>query len=102
VVTDSNGCSNTSEPYNYTTVGMAELPKNIDISIIPNPNDGQFRIKINSYNYKEIRILNSLGIVIYQSKIGETEINLSQQQKGLYFIEIKMQEKVYYKKFIMQ
>ncbi len=102
VVTYGNGCSASSDPYNYSTSEIAEFTTNNDIIIIPNPSDGKFRIETNNLKTGYMEIYNSLGEIIYQSIIDNREINLSQQPKGLYFIEMMMGENIYDQKLIIQ
>lgn len=102
VITDSNSCSMTSAPFNFTTVGIEDLSVNNSIIVIPNPSNGIFRIETNKIQFSKIKIYNTIGKIIYESENRNTEINLSNQPKGAYFIEIYSQDKIYNKKLIIQ
>jgi len=95
VVTNDNGCSASSIPYNTT---------DDDFIIYPNPNDGQFRIqKPATMQIIELKIYNMFGHLMYQSKTGETNLNLQGLNGGAYVLEIKTGGKTYKaKKFIVQ
>lgn len=62
------------------------------ISIFPNPNQGQFQLKIDLEETKnrQIRVLNSLGQVIWQKESRENQISidLDQAPAGFYFLKI--------------
>lgn len=77
------------------------------ISVYPNPAKGKFNIRYDklqkTYNY-ELGIFNVLGEKVYQSVITnpKSEIDLSQQPSGIYFIKIYDREKNYTGKIIIQ
>jgi hypothetical protein len=69
-------------------INSLENPNN-NISLFPNPFSGVFHLQINNGNFpkSEIEIYDVLGNIIFQSEIlnSETEINLSEKAKGIYF-----------------
>lgn len=102
VVTDGNGCSVISAPYNFTTVSIQDLKANNSIIIIPNPSNGIFRVETKNLQFSKIKIYNTLGEIIYESKNQNSEIDLSSEPKGIYFVEVHTQDKTYNKKLIIQ
>ena len=89
----------TMEKLDYINVlanGIAEISKNIEIGIYPNPNDGMFTVDINSYHQNEFMIVvyNLLGEKVYADEIQtfkgnhKHNLNLSTLPKGIYNIVI--------------
>lgn len=73
--------------------------------IFPNPNEGQFYIKSNTYNILSIKIQNHLGQVVFNQKKPDNIlfVDLSHQKsKGLCFISIKTSTGVFVKKMCVQ
>lgn len=64
-----------------------------DISIFPNPNAGIFYVNITpSDNIDFVEITNLQGLVIYQNKekiYQKTQIDISGQPQGIYFLKIR-------------
>jgi len=97
IVTNEFGCeSEQSNTIYFVYTGMFE--KNINsISLYPNPNNGIFTLELNSEvdDDVNIKILNSLGAVVYEKENIEatgnfkTTIDLSELYKGLYFLVIE-------------
>jgi hypothetical protein len=74
-----------------------------DIIVIPNPSEGRFYIS--SEKPFEIRIMDLTGRVVYESSnemTSNTEIDLNDQPKGIYFIWIKTREMVMNRKLVIQ
>lgn len=82
--------------------GIEELTASNLITIIPNPNSGIFRVETKNINMSTIKIHNTLGEIIYESQNINSEIDLSAEPKGTYFIEVYTQDKIYRKKLIIQ
>ncbi len=81
---------------------------NIDqiMQVFPNPGTGIFTLSFSypAFKYAGIQILNSLGQKVYdaiQTKPSES-LDISGFSKGIYFMEIKVDEKIYYKKLMLQ
>jgi len=78
-----------------STVGMeeSEFSESSDFTIFPNPNNGHFNLHIpdNKNSVQSIRILNSLGQLVFEKmEIGQENtlinIDLSSKQRGIYFL----------------
>lgn len=88
----------------YNAVSTTDIEENnqeTGINIFPNPNNGTFAIQaVNG----QLSIYNILGENVYRSEIKnkKSEIDLSKQPKGIYFVKIFDGEKVYSKKIIVQ
>jgi hypothetical protein len=113
VVTNEEGCSSTSRDTN--TVGIFDLPNNRDdnaatIEIIPNPNNGIFKIALSG----SLELPPNLNISIYSEsgkrvfsdefsffKSGNAEINMSENPPGVYAIVIFADNEIMSKRFII-
>lgn len=77
-------------------IGVSEN-KNIDFSIFPNPNNGEFSLKINNVTNNSImNVHNVLGQLVHTEVLEKTQtkqINLTHLQKGIYTITINQNEK---------
>ena len=78
-----------------------------NISIYPNPSFGIFNIEFMVFdNNLIIRIVNSLGAVVISEELKEgqriKEFNLSEFSKGIYFIELQTETRLYKRKIILK
>lgn len=74
--------------------------------VYPNVSKGIINIVLNAYDEKSaLNIYNTSGILIYSSnqlKSGVTEINLSAQPKGVYFLKVDVNNGSYMEKIVIQ
>jgi uncharacterized repeat protein (TIGR03803 family) len=90
--TDNNNCSSVAM-FNQEVsecIGINQYSKNnTGILVYPNPNSGSFVIE--TANSTELKIVNALGEVLIKQQIteGKNNIDLSDQAKGIYFIQVK-------------
>lgn len=66
-------------------------------SIYPNPNTGEFKVKLNRISEStRIELYNSYGYLVYETKVNdeETSIRLMQNSKGIYTLRILDQDQV--------
>ena len=85
-------------------VGISEIINSRDSFIIyPNPNSGVFNLKYDVLlKDANVKIFNTQGQTIYESNQFVSEINISNQPKGIYFIQINSDKKIINKKVIVQ
>lgn len=96
--------------WNFTIGGVTSIKENLKtgFTIYPNPTNGNFLVKWNSYPAQntELIVTNCLGQTILKNKlsssISQMNIDLSMEEKGIYFIEIKTDQTVTRKKIILQ
>lgn len=99
-----------SETWKFKT---KEAPQNLvsdlenNIEIYPNPNDGIFsiRFKDNHHLFKNLKILNLLGENIFylenfSSDKNTLRLDLTNLEKGIFFIIFEIDDKLYVKSFI--
>ena len=101
IYTDSNGCTNTSDGYNFTSfTGIVDMHNLIEKpSIYPNPVNSLLNINLKTNKaISEISINNLLGETIYKQSIkGQQQIlqlNTSSFAKGIYNINYWSANKV--------
>ncbi len=88
-----------------TSTGINEnLSKNPEISVYPNPTNGVLNVDFK--NASSIKVLNTLGSVIYEAKTdqpteGTKNIDLSSFSNGIYFINVSNGKESLNYKFIL-
>ncbi|MFN5346782.1 MAG: T9SS type A sorting domain-containing protein [Bacteroidota bacterium] len=90
-VTDSNGCSNCSDSLVFNFTGISSNNLSEFMNVYPNPNDGTFQIKLNSFIAEDVvQIINTLGQIVYEEKISNTnQITIqSELEQGVYYLRL--------------
>jgi len=91
-----------------TITSVASNPKSfLDFKVFPNPSSGIIHITSNVKSKKiEIKALNNLGESVYEENVtnfaGSSVLDLSKQSKGLYFIEMRCNDKSSIQKIMIQ
>jgi PKD repeat protein len=110
IVSDSNGCVNSATTYVLIS-GINDLGGDSNISIYPNPSDGNFIVElVLSENSGEVSIdiLNTLGQEVFSSQqkissaVIKQEMDLSDVARGVYFIQIKTEKEFVRKKILIE
>ena len=83
--------------------GINNVIDSKDVTIYPNPNNGQFNIALNlNVNTVNIEVLNSLGQVVAQYNDVDANttqtINLDQVAEGMYYIRVSSNNNIIVKK----
>lgn len=107
---NGSGYSPWSLIWSFTTesiTGIAENELQTNISIYPNPSNGRFHFIIDGSQFAEncnVEIYNMQGKKIYQSAITnlKSDIDLSNQANGFYFVKIYNGQTTCTKKMIIQ
>jgi hypothetical protein len=109
---DAFGCSNFAEQDIVVDActGIGENDLANGVIVYPNPNNGNFTLKINlnSSDVVDVKIYNTLNEVVYSKDNVETSrqfvqgINLNNYAKGLYYLQITGSETNIVKKIIIQ
>jgi hypothetical protein len=113
-VTASNNCnsitSDSLEVFAYNSIGITEGSDNdIQVNIIPNPNNGIFKINIWGINNDiDLYIINSSGITIKHKKLINSntpvfskEFDLNNIPKGIYYLKVYNNKLVHVEKLII-
>ncbi len=78
--------------------------KTYGLQINPNPSTGKFTITSNNNTLNNIKIFNDLGQIVFAKNINSNicNVDLSKQNKGVYFIEINNNGKLLKSKIIIK
>lgn len=101
VIVTENECSDTSICYAVVGVGIGDNNFGAKISIYPNPNNGNFTVKL-GVEKATINVYNALGRLVYSRKDASEFEELNLDTKGLYFIEIRTDNAVETRRVIVQ
>ncbi len=94
VVTNGNGCSVSSASFNMTSIGLAEVQTNGQVSIYPNPFSALTNIQFNDVQKNTvIKITDVTGREIKNleqeiQNVNTTVIDMTGYAKGVYFVNI--------------
>ncbi len=91
------------------TVGFSELDGKVQLSVAPNPNQGSFRVLINTIDkdYINLKLVNYLGIEVFAmnnidaSNGYDYRINKEGLPKGVYVVIVEQNGKYYNKKVLI-
>ena len=92
-VTDVNGCTNISAPYNFVLAGLSNY-LSTPVEVYPNPSKGVFNIDLTQFSEKplSLEIYNALGEIIYSLKGGDLKgvlhVDITGFARGFYFLRI--------------
>jgi hypothetical protein len=111
VITDENGCTNTSEVFNAIYSGVsARKIEEFRYSIIPNPATSQFNFRIDANPPAEmkLKLINPVGQVIEERRVRVAivnhveQFNVSRLSKGIYLLIISSDQKYACEKIVIQ
>jgi hypothetical protein len=102
VVISSNGCTDTSACFMINSVGIENSDQEQMILVFPNPTDGVFSIYTHDVSATSIEIYNVLGEKIEYHQFSASYIDLSSQNKGIYYLKITTDKHTYVKKIILE
>ena len=89
-------------------VNVNEITADNYFSVFPNPSNGHLEIDIKNLNFipqggVELKVYDVLGEVVFKSLLltPKSQINLSSQQGGVYFMEVKSENERVIKKIVV-
>lgn len=98
-ITDDNGCE-----YSETitlTVGIEEFFANMNVSVSPNPNNGEFVLNVEALQVERLvmKITDGLGRTVVEEQLaGQTnirkDINIANEADGVYFLQLMANDQV--------
>ena len=91
VIISKNGCSDTSNCVNISTIGVNENEVNNQILIYPNPSNGIVNIDLGEFQAESVTVYSSRGRIVYfEKEITDSTLQLTiDAPAGIYYIEIK-------------
>lgn len=103
--TDENNCMASTQQALYIDICSSTDPTDYsnDIKIIPNPNSGKFSIIIENQwaSNAVIQVFNHVGKLVFEKNTLSDEVDLLSHPAGTYFVKIKMDGKIVYKKVVV-
>ncbi len=96
-------CQSNGRHFSQSTAAVADsLSK--ELLIIPNPSSGKFTISISDGQLGSLEITDLLGNIVYRSDVQnkQYEIDLSSKPKGIYFVKVTVEDKIFTDKIIIQ
>jgi hypothetical protein len=89
---------------NGTVTGMNDLQAGTELTVFPNPSNGEFRINYPSGDHVNITVANVIGEIIYETRSSENSstINLNGQAQGVYYVTVTCHDKQLVKKIILK
>jgi hypothetical protein len=105
--TDANGCDGTTivNMIVNACTGIATVNANMEnLSVYPNPNNGEFTIELNNGHSKTIEVMDVTGrtIVANSTDKGVINVNISQLANGIYYVKVKSDNAVEVLKVVKQ
>jgi len=108
-VFNSAGCSEMSEEFEVAFVSVERILEN-ELNITPNPNNGNFKLEINSKfsGVAKLTIIDLNGQEVFSKELNLTQnrytenINLNNTTKGVYLLKIKTESGEVSSKFIVK
>jgi hypothetical protein len=92
IVTNSTGCSDTSNCVTVQTIGTNELSK-FDINVNPNPSTGVFNIDFVSPMETRLTVLDASGRIIHTMDLSnDTVLDLTSVVTGIYYLQLNSNE----------
>ncbi|MBC7777994.1 MAG: T9SS type A sorting domain-containing protein, partial [Phycisphaerae bacterium] len=94
LVTDTHGCSASSTVFHYVHTGTETITESNTVLIVPNPNDGKFRVEMQNRSLQmedlDIEVYNLLGEKVFMTHVQQLNpiIDISLQPGGTYFVKI--------------
>jgi len=98
-VTDANGCT-TTQSFNVS-VGVLELVAGMNVSLFPNPSQGEFFLNIEGLNGEKVfwQVTDARGRVVAGEEMFDNAgsvrslVNLTQASDGMYFLQLNVNGK---------
>jgi hypothetical protein len=88
IVSDSNGCSDTSAVFNFTMLNINQNQAS-SYSVYPNPFNNGINFQCSVGNLVEVEVMSALGQRVYHNaKFNGGFVDLSSLESGIYFLSI--------------
>lgn len=102
-VTDANNCEATGTYFVDCSVSVIDNFANDVVQIFPNPSNGKIHIKTTNV-VNAVKVYNSIGVLVYAENADSnfSEIDLTNQPKGIYFITVENNDTKMVKRISLQ
>lgn len=108
VAQDTNGCRKASDTVSVDLTSIQDQNGGQRVlQVMPNPNDGQFRINVNATATGKslLEISNPLGQVVFRKKIQghfNEKLDFRELSNGVYLVKLRGNEQTHVRKVVMQ
>jgi hypothetical protein len=106
---DANAADDIATKRIFQVTGVDEMNLSINIAVIPNPNNGSFTLKVEDAIGKvNVTVLDIHGKEVYSSNetntsaVYQTQINLNNVAKQMYFVKVKTEKWISIQKVSVQ
>lgn len=82
------------------SVKKEKLNDAVHVNVFPNPTSNFINIQVDNQQAQSIKIFNLIGKEVFKTIINNQPINISELSKGIYFVKIKTDKKIYSKKIV--
>ena len=96
-----DGCTDTSDCYSITGIGIDELHVPYRIKIFPNPVFDKNISVSSSAIIDELKIMDVLGRVVYQAEPKEKAVSIGLDIAGVYLVQVRSGKHVLLKKMVV-
>ncbi|MFN0201137.1 MAG: T9SS type A sorting domain-containing protein, partial [Bacteroidia bacterium] len=110
--TNSEGCTATAtqEVSVYDATGIEQQLQSMDLSVMPNPNNGSFKVKFELKETQNVQLalLNLAGQKVWEEKLGKVtgtiqrNVRVQQLSAGVYFFEVQTDNGNYRTKVVVE
>ena len=84
----------------HNCTGLGEVQA-FNMEVYPNPNNGQFTLKVNQT--AKVEIISAVGHTVYTNKfIGKETIDLADQSEGVYFVKVETETESTVEKIVVR
>lgn len=89
VIVLEDGCQDTSDCIDVTTVGLEDYTQT-NISVYPNPSAGEFNVELASADAVNYMVTDNAGRLVLEGTFEKLEntIDLSDEEQGVYFLKV--------------
>lgn len=105
-VSNAEACATSSVLFNYVYIGISAITSVSKMTISPNPAKDAVIIKTTE-SLKKIRIINTIGAVVYEKQYQSSNVITSQYidlkgfSKGLYFVEVRIKNNLFTERLVV-
>ena len=109
-VGDVNGCTNISDIYNLSGIGMDEPARDVEVQVFPNPSNGFFQVRFNNLINQQwqIEVVDQTGKLCFSEYFDSNntrsgfELDLRDLEVGIYILKMISDHEIIYRKLMVQ
>ncbi len=102
IITNINGCQAVSNQINFSALSVEDFIEEFGVNVFPNPSNGILKVSNPKNLNGKLEVYDMLGRqVIMDHKLSKT-IDLTSYSRGIYFIRIIIEDKVFVKNIVIE